>query len=127
MNLRKFQKAHYQWVQHNFPNRKHHQPLLGTTEECAELIDAMLSSTAMLNVMSMIGALSHSHLKMEQGIRGTPADHQAAKEDAVGDILIYLTDYCSLNGIDMEKALETSWSEVSKRDWIKFPKNGVSE
>lgn len=107
MDLKQFQKSHQEWAQYNFPNRKPYQPLLGVSEE--------------------VGELCHAHLKLEQGIRGTPEEHQAAKEDAVGDIIIYLIDYCTLNGIDIGCALEKTWAEVSKRDWVKFPRNGVSE
>lgn len=95
------------WAAHNFPNTPSHRPLLGAMEE--------------------IGELSHAHLKMDQCIRGSHAEHMAAKSDAVGDTIIYLSHYCQLNGIDLQLAVETAWAEVKQRDWIKFPKNGRSE
>ena len=87
----------------NFPNKKPHQPLLGIQEE--------------------VGELSHAHLKMEQGIR-TNEDHQAAKIDAVGDIVIYLADYCNQNGIFLDSAVEQTWAEVQMRNWKKNKVNG---
>lgn len=92
------------WADRNFPDAKPHQPLLGVSEECGELC--------------------HAHLKMEQGIRGTYAEHVLAKNDAIGDIIIYLADYCGRNGIDLQAAVEIAWNEVKKRDWQNNPKTG---
>ncbi len=104
MNLEQLQKEGWEWVRHNFPNGKPYQPLLGVTEE--------------------VGELCHAHLKMEQGIRNATKED---KEDAIGDIIIYLADYCNRNGINIQHALETAWATANKRDWIKYPKNGRSE
>ena len=35
------------------------------------------------------GELTHSHLN-EQGIRGTPEEHDTAAKDAIGDLIVYL-------------------------------------
>ncbi len=95
------------WSRRNFPKNKPYFPLLGAFEECGEL--------------------AHAHLKQEQGIRGTIAEHEAAKKDAVADIVIYLADYCERHDIDMASAVEETWDQVRTRDWIKFPKNGRTE
>lgn len=87
------------WTNKNFPGRTPYQPLLGLAEE--------------------VGELAHAHLKSEQGIRGSAEKHHAAKVDAVGDIVIFLSDYCTLNGIDFQEAVETTWAQVQKRDWTK--------
>ena len=104
LTLEQLQSEGWKWVQHNFPGGKPYQPLLGVVEETGEL--------------------AHAHLKMEQGIRNTT---QADKEDAIGDIIIYLADYCNRNGIDIQHALELAWETASKRDWVKYPKNGRTE
>lgn len=104
MNLKKLQREVSRWANHNFPEAKPHQPLLGLSEE--------------------VGELSHAHLKMEQGIRGSVEGHIIAKCDAVGDVMIFLAHYCSLNGISLDAAVEDAWAEVSKRDWRKDPENG---
>ena len=104
MNFVQLQTDVAQWSARNFPDKKPHQPLLGLAEE--------------------VGELSHAHLKAEQGIRGTPAEHQTAKEDAVGDIAIYLADYCTHNGIDLQHTVEAVWGKVKQRDWRANKQNG---
>ena len=95
--LEKFQAEVAEWSQRNFPKNKPYHPLLGVSEE--------------------VGELCHAFLKAEQGIRGTPEEHFAASVDAVGDIVIYLTDFCSRNGISLADAIMTAWGEVRQRDW----------
>lgn len=102
--LRQLQTEQRAWAQHNFPGRDPWQPLLGVVEE--------------------VGELSHAHLKAEQGIR-TNQDHAAAKIDAIGDIVIYLADYCSANGICLHTAVETTWRMVQRRDWQNDPAKGT--
>lgn len=93
------------WVKHNFPTST---PLwvsaLGVAEESGELC--------------------HAVLKQSQGIRG---DHSAEMIDAIGDITIYLIDLCNKLGLDFESVVHLTWQTVKQRDWIKYPKNGVSE
>ena len=102
--LTRLQDAVQEWQQRNFAPILPHQPLLGLQEE--------------------VGELAHAHLKQEQGIRGTWAEHQQAKTDAVGDIAIYLAAYCAVNGIDLGAAVDETWAKVSQRDWRADPQNG---
>jgi NTP pyrophosphatase (non-canonical NTP hydrolase) len=88
------------WGRQNFGDeeeRPSYHPLLGVQEE--------------------VGELSHAHLKQEQGIRGTPEELEAKAKDAVGDIVIFLADYCTLRGFDMQEIVEETWQHVSKRNW----------
>ena len=103
-SLRSMQEAVRRWNVHNFPLKEAHQPLLGIMEEGGEL--------------------AHAHLKAEQNIRGTPEEHYAAKVDAIGDLMIYVLDYCNQCGIDAEQALQTAWNEIKDRDWIAYPRTG---
>ena len=91
------------WTMHNFGERPSWQPLLGIQEE--------------------VGELSHAHLKAEQGIR-TNEDHEADGKDAVGDILVFLADYCNCKGWDMQEIIEETWDAVKQRDWKKDPEKG---
>ena len=96
--LRDYQKEVAFWSYQNFGQSVGygHRPLLGVGEE--------------------VGELMHAHLKMEQGIR-LSEDHETKRKDAVGDILIYLMDYCAQTGIDIQECLETTWTQVQKRNW----------
>lgn len=107
MNLQDLQIIQKDWVTRNFPNRPSYQPLLGVVEE--------------------VGELSHSHLKMEQGIRGTKEEHLAKISDAVGDTVIFLSDYCTAMSINFGQAVADAWEEIKDRNWQKFPKNGRTE
>jgi NTP pyrophosphatase (non-canonical NTP hydrolase) len=105
--LRTFQLYHRAWLEHNFPNQKPHEALLGLGEE--------------------VGELMHAHLKRDQGIRGVDdVAYRNGAMDAVGDIMIYLASYCNTNNLDMAKCLMYAWEEVRARDWIKYPKTGVA-
>ena len=103
-DLKKLQKEMAEWQNLNFPGREPWMPLLGVGEE--------------------VGELNHAYLKMRQGIRGNSEEHQAAMIDAVGDTIIFLMNFCSDVGIDVEDALLTTWREVQKRDWRKNPYTG---
>lgn len=99
------QGEHFVWLNHNFPNQKPHDALLGLIEE--------------------VGELSHAHLKRDQMIRGyTREKYKDEAKDAVGDIFIYLMSYCNTNGLSLASAIMGAWGEVKDRDWVKFPENG---
>lgn len=105
-DLRRIEEEQRIWSRRNF-GPKHgtgYRPLLGVIEE--------------------VGELAHAQLKQEQGIRGTFAEHHAAKIDAAGDIAIYLMDYCHQQGFLLCDAIESAWGEVSKRNWKKHKKTG---
>jgi len=104
MKISELQEKVRTWTARNFPNSEPWEPLVGVMEE--------------------LGELSHAHLKQHQGIRySTMLD----KEDAVGDIIIYLADYCNRNKLDLDLCVYTAWKTASQRDWIKYQKDGVSE
>lgn len=105
MNLWTLQDQHMKWLEHNFPNQQGHDALLGVVEE--------------------VGELAHAHLKLSQGIRGTPLEHQDAIRDAIGDIVIYLASYCNTNGYDLARCVEVAWHQVKTRDWQRNPQDGT--
>lgn len=107
MALRRIQTEHAAWSKYNFGERTADHALFGVTEE--------------------LGELAHAHLKYIQGIRGEPEQLIAEAKDAVGDILIFMMDYCTARGWDMEDVLMETWDTVKTRDWKKFPKNGRTE
>jgi len=105
MTLRELQLELEPWQLHNFGHRPSWHPLMGVVEE--------------------VGELAHSHLKSEQGIRTSEA-HTSKAMDAIGDIVIYLADYCQAKGWDFDRIVEETWREVKKRDWKKYPENGLT-
>lgn len=78
-------------------------------------------------VLDLIGQLCHSHLKMEQGIRGTKEEHLDSIYETLDLINTVLHNICWDYGLDFDQCLADTWAHVGKRDWKKFPKNGVSE
>ena len=169
LTISELQLAVEAWSKRNFPDSPWQYALAGVVEE--------------------IGELSHSVLKMAQGIRGSRDKHLADAKDAVADTAIYLADYlCKIGfqfangvtfamfqdearklgnddgdtpvnkilvtaaiagrlieepnddnamlllagladvseslGIDFQNAVETTWNEVSTRDWQANRVNG---
>ena len=102
--MREVQSELKDWVEYNFGGRPTYHPLLGVVEE--------------------VGELSHAFLKMEQGIR-VEENHEENIRDAIGDILIYLLDFCNAIGVDSEDILKETWNNVKLRDWVKYPEGGM--
>jgi NTP pyrophosphatase (non-canonical NTP hydrolase) len=98
VDLDQIQTERNEWVARNFPNTKQpEESLLGCIEE--------------------LGELSHSFLKKQQGIRGTPEEHDANARDAVGDALVYLLGVCSTGGFKLSEAIDkTSPCHASSPD-----------
>ena len=101
--LRKLQEEQKPWVKHNFGDRPAWMPILGIMEE--------------------LGELAHAFLKRAQGIR-TNEDHSEDIKDAVADIVIFLSDFCSSEGIDFESVVQETWDKVKQRDWKNDSANG---
>jgi len=99
--LSRIQLEQRAWVLHNFGEREAWQPLLGVQEE--------------------VGELAHAFLKRHQGIRGTHEEHTADIRDAVADIIIFLMDFASAEGIDVREVLDETWQKVRQRDWKANP------
>lgn len=106
LNLKKIQFEIHEWAKKNFP----------TT--------ATNPTVQFLGVVEEVGELSHAILKQRQSIRGTYEEHEKAKHDAVGDILIYLMNFCSASGYKLDEILEETWDTVKQRDWNKNKNNG---
>lgn len=105
MNLRNLQTEVYEWQNRNFPAAEAIHLFLGVVEE--------------------VGELAHAILKLKQGIRGD--NHEAEAKDAVGDIMIFLMNYCSRNDWWLDDILAETWEEVRKRDWLANPEDGIGD
>lgn len=107
-SITEIQKAVGEWADKNFPSEESRGRL-----RCA------------LGVAEESGELAHAVLKRDQGIRGTAKKHDADAKDAIGDIVIYLMDFCHRAGWDFESIVREIADEVLKRDWTKDPNRGV--
>lgn len=105
--LGKLQAEIRDWRMYNFPDTTYLQQFMGIVEE--------------------VGELSHVMLKEAQGIRRNTDDVDAEIKDAIGDISIFMINFCDLHGWDYEKILAQTWETVAGRDWRNNPKDGVSE
>lgn len=97
------------WEIRNFGKQEPYRKLLGMIEE--------------------LGEIAHSLLKAEQGIREGKDGKVDLEElgDGVADIFIYGSNLLSSYGINVEETLKNVIEKILSRDWIKYPKNGVSE
>lgn len=48
-------------------------------------------------------------------------------EILITDFILSLYNLCDFLGYDLIEILNTTWNEVKKRDWITYPKNGLTE
>ena len=48
-------------------------------------------------------------------------NHDEKIKDAIGDVLIFLMDYCTREGLDIQSILQKTWNDVKSRDWKKDP------
>lgn len=71
-----------------------------------------------------MGELYHSLLKQKQSIRGSYEEHEAKIKDSLGDIIVFISDFCEARGYDLQDIIEKVWSEVKQRDWQKDKFNG---
>lgn len=105
-DISRIQAENKEWAWRNFGDAEAippWQPLLGAVEE--------------------IGELAHAYLKRHQGIR-VNEDHDEAIKDAIGDIVIYLMDFCNRQNLDLELCVINAWEEVKQRDWNKHREEG---
>jgi NTP pyrophosphatase (non-canonical NTP hydrolase) len=107
LTFRQLQEENAAWAARNFgPANYPERSLLGVVEE--------------------VGELAHAVLKGLQGIRGSQQEHQLAAKDAVGDVVIYLADFCTRSGFDFGECVQEAWDEVKARDWTKHRRDGTT-
>jgi NTP pyrophosphatase (non-canonical NTP hydrolase) len=112
------------WQRHNFPDQCSHEPALGVPEELGELWEAALGLISLGGLSALVGRVCHAELKLQQSIRGTREELQARLEDAIGDLVIFLVNLCNTRGLNLQRIVDRTWSEVSKRDWKRDPLKG---
>lgn len=98
MDLGILQEEVREWSTRNFVDQPSYMPLLGVGEE--------------------VGELNHAFLKKLQNIR-MDESHDENMRDAIGDIIIYLCDFCSRENISLALCIEEAWNVVKQRNWKK--------
>lgn len=73
---------------------------------------------SVLGLIEEVGELAHHQLKGMQNIR-QGEDHEVGARDAVGDIFLFLLDYCTRRGWDFAEIVDEVVDEVHNRDWTK--------
>lgn len=107
LRLDELQVLLHKWCKKNFPKTTATQQFIGIVEE--------------------VGELAHCVLKGQQGIRKGIVDREIEEMDAVGDIIIYLMNFCSYRKYDFESLLSSTAGEVMQRDWQRYPHDGVNK
>jgi NTP pyrophosphatase (non-canonical NTP hydrolase) len=115
--LREIQGEQRIWSEKCFGPHAAYRPLLGIAEEIGELADTGASPDHIAALVGALGKLAHSHLKEEQRIRGEDAKHFDDAKDAIGDIVIFILDYCNCRGLQLDFIVDRVWTEVSQRQW----------
>lgn len=96
--------------------------LMGCTDRYGRDMHKMFYPFPLHALVEAIGNLSHSHLKGEQGIRGTKHNENAQKQ--IGIIVGALRLFCEEQKQELTEIISDVWGEVKQRDWKKYPKDG---
>lgn len=118
-DLRRLEQEVGEWAEENFGDRDQIRRSInerGKRRKPGADIGALFCT---LGVNEEAGELTHSVLKQAQGIReDDPGVGREAEMDAVGDIIVYLADFCYRRGYDLGECVESAWyGEVSSREW----------
>jgi NTP pyrophosphatase (non-canonical NTP hydrolase) len=96
-------------------------------EEWAKLNFGPLNwRNALMGIAEENGELNHALLKREQGIRGGYDEHTAKAKDAVGDLVVFIANFCGGMGWSLDEIVGEVWAQVKQRDWKQNPHNGLA-
>jgi NTP pyrophosphatase (non-canonical NTP hydrolase) len=82
---------------------------------------------ALTGVGEEAGEIVRAIRKLCQGIRGTREEWIEEIKKEAGDLVIQLMSGLNALDLDINDCVHTRWQSVGKRDWKKFPKNGLTE
>lgn len=117
-----FQDVISEWLQRQpfGRNQQPSSPALGVVEEIGELRGAWVDA-----METRAGSITRAVLKGLQGIRGTAEEHAAKMADAIGDIMVYTAGFATSSGKRLRTMANVALKEILRRDWERFPVNGV--
>lgn len=70
----------------------------------------------LLGLVEELGEIAHAYLKQAQGIR-INENHTENLKDGAADLVIFLCDFASAIGFDLETEIIKTWDKVKQRDW----------
>lgn len=73
----------------------------------------------LLGLTEELGELCHAHLKGEQNIRHTKEEIIKLKKDAIGDLVIFLANYCDSQNFKLSDCMNIAWGAIKNRNWTK--------
>ena len=76
---------------------------------------------AALVVSEEAGEVSRAVLKRKTGHRGTYEEWTAELRKEIGDVIIGLAYLASIEGFDLEQAIQDRWAVIQQRDWNSDP------
>jgi NTP pyrophosphatase (non-canonical NTP hydrolase) len=90
-----------------------------------EAYDSRRSVDPMKRPIVFAGMLLHAALKLQQGIRGTKAEHVDAIKFLFQELFDYLQgEESEVANWPVEEFAAKTWARVSKRDWVADPRTG---
>jgi hypothetical protein len=86
--------------------------------------DASYIEVPAKSLLYIVGRIAKARLKLEQGIRGSKAEHLTSMRQNL--VLLYrqLQKMAAWNHQDLEQIAWETWQKVRLRDWTKNPLNG---
>lgn len=84
---------------------------------------AASTAAAFFQLTQYNGELNHSMLKIKQGIRG---QNERILYEAFSRLWYQLEQVANVLGFHFYETLFETWDEVRKRDWRRYPENGIA-
>jgi NTP pyrophosphatase (non-canonical NTP hydrolase) len=98
LDLSDLQTDLHEWQRERFPDSGAEESLMGALEE--------------------LGELAHATLKGKQGLEGERfSTGPEAEKDAIGDCVVFLMQYASSRGYDIEECIEAAAGEALAREY----------
>lgn len=116
INLDDLQKEIHSWANENFGSRKEEDILLNITSEFGIIFEQKLEEIVPLLHASRQASKICSYRKYDDKLK-----------KSLGTLMIHILDYCSLRKWSYNDILKNTWEDVSNREWIHDPLNGLSK
>ncbi len=88
--------------------------------EAIDTFENIVNSDAALKIAQFIGMVEELGETVNEMVR----NDRPKLIDGLGDLQVYLTNFCSFNGLSAHQAFIDTWREVRKRNWKKNPDTG---